>query len=65
MRCWLPQLAASIAGVLRVQVLMALQTLVNALGQQSVQCNSLLLPVLQHCTDASQVPHCPCCAAGL
>ena len=36
---------------------MALQTLVNALGQHSTICYPLLLPVLQHCTDLSQVCH--------
>ena len=44
---------------------MALQTLVNALGQQSVQCYPLLAAVLQHCTDVSQVPRTALAHAGL
>ena len=43
-----------------MQVLQTLQTLVNALGTQSTQCYPVLLPVLRHCTDISQVrsPRC-------
>ena len=38
-----------------LQVLVTLQSLVNALGTQSTQCYPILLRVLQYCTDVSQV----------
>lgn len=40
-----------------VQVLLALQRLVNALGAESPSAYPLLIPVLQLCTDPNQV----CC----
>ena len=38
-----------------LQVLLALQRLVNALGPDSPGCYSLLLPILQQCTSIHQV----------
>ncbi|KAK9822576.1 hypothetical protein WJX74_006339 [Apatococcus lobatus] len=40
--------------LLRIQVLLALQRLVNALGSDSTRCYDLLLPILRHCTDINQ-----------
>ena len=40
---------------LELQVLLALQKLVNALGPESPGCYPLLLPILQHSLDISQV----------
>lgn len=37
-----------------MQVLLALQRLVNALGTDSPRCYDLLLPILRHCTDINQ-----------
>lgn len=40
--------------LLRIQVLLALQRLVNALGAESPACYPLVLPVLRLCTDINQ-----------
>lgn len=40
--------------MLRIQVMVALQRLVVALGPQSPICYPILLPILQHSTDISQ-----------
>lgn len=44
--------------LLLLQVLLALQRLVNALGPDSPGCYTLLLPILQQCTSIHQV----CCS---
>ena len=41
--------------LLCLQVLLALQRLVNALGPDSLGCYSLILPILQQCTSINQV----------
>ena len=43
-----------------LQVLLALQKLVNALGPESPGCYPLLLPILQHSLDISQVSKLNC-----
>ncbi|KAK9830439.1 hypothetical protein WJX72_011753 [[Myrmecia] bisecta] len=40
--------------LLQIQILLALQRLVNALGVDSPSCYPLLLPILKHCTDINQ-----------
>ncbi|KAK9844039.1 hypothetical protein WJX81_002691 [Elliptochloris bilobata] len=40
--------------LLRIQVLTALQRLLNVLGPESVACYPLLLPLLRYCTDIDQ-----------
>lgn len=37
-----------------MQVLTALQRLVNVLGPDSAACHPLLLPLLRYCTDITQ-----------
>ena len=43
----------------RVQVLVALQRLINALGPDCPASYGILQPLLQHCTDPNQVQRLP------
>jgi hypothetical protein len=40
--------------LIRIQVLLALQRLVNALGARSTVCHPVVLPILRYSTDVAQ-----------